>query len=547
MELPKKRQPGWCVTGGNAMKKAFLVFLSAVLACSTVACKAECQHVYDSDLDAVCNECGEVREVAQSVGLSMTEGEGSALGVNEAVASLDYDAEEVLAFEGNAVGSVTPKSGVDCGDAYVVVTREAQMVASDFDLAVNSANLDVTYPGALLLANSKLFDDEPQSLTVDRGSVVLTLDLPGMTQEGTRVVSEASYANVSSAMNDTLDKWYAQYGGKFQMPANMSYVGAPVRDEKSLQLQLDCNVSFLKQVLPIDFDAVASRKKSAYIVRYKQVYYTASIDAFTEPADAFGDAVAVDDLYTAGMSDENPPAYVKRVTYGRDVYVVFESSAREQDLIALVEASMSKSGMTITPEVNRQYGDVIENTKVSVVAFGGYPEHVAPVALNQDTAWIRSIILNNVELSADNPAFPLSYEIAFLKDNSVAQCSGSSEYVVETYEEHAPGTICLEHSGAYTARFTVSWDEITGYDGEGNEMTVRREWDQNDEDKTAGFKAAITLAGNCCNINIKVRGGTGLVWEPWRTTLDAEGLGLVPERVVGVWGTSLNQKVSCSP
>lgn len=467
--------------------------------------------------------------------------------INESIRGLQYDPAQILAFKGNSVGNVTPKSSSNSNGKYIVVTRKKCTINGDFDVAVPSANLNVTYPGAVLLANSKLIDGNPQPLAAKRGAVTLTLDLPGMTSEASRVIPEASYANVLSATNDILNKWFAQYGGKYQIPANMSYVNSLVHDEKSLQLKFGCDVGFLKQKLGIDFEAIASKKKSVYLLEYKQVFYTASVNPFSEPADAFGEGVTVDDLRFNGMGDANPPAYVGNVVYGRQVFVKFESSEKAQELSAMLDAAVSKSGVTITPEISAKFGNVMKNTNVSIVALGGTPVDIKNATLSQDTTAINAAIMNNVELSEANPAFPLTYKVVFLKDNSVATIGGSSEYVEETYEEFATGEIHLKHGGAYVAKFHVSWDEITGYDGNGKEQTARRNWDQNDKNKTAGFKTVITLGGNCRNINIKAQGKTGLIWDPWHTPLDKKGLALVPSRIVEIGGTTLNQKAKCTP
>lgn len=468
--------------------------------------------------------------------------------INEAIYGLNYKPEQILAFNGNTVGNVEPKSGEMDGNNYIVYTRTKQTMKNDsFDVAVPSANLDVTYPGATLLANSKLVDGKPQTLAGKRGAVTLTINLPGMTEDGTRVIPEASYANVLSATNSILNQWYDKCGGKYQIPANMSYNSSLVHDEKSLQLKFGCNVGFLQQKIGIDFNAIASKKKSVFLVEYKQVFYTASVTPFSEPADAFDPSVSVELLRNNGMNDDNPPAYVGSVVYGRQVFVKFESTAKAQDLSAMLNAAVSVRGVDISPAIEGKYKNVIENTRVSIVAMGGTPLDIKNAALSKDADSINNAILNNVELSPQNPAFPLTYKVVFLKDNKTADFCGTTEYVEENYETLSSGEVYLNHDGAYVAEFYVSWDEITGYDEKGNPITKRVNWNKNGDNLTAGFSTVIALSGKCRNINIKAQGKTGLVWEPWRTSIDKKGLALVPKRTVKIWGTTLNQKSSCDP
>ena len=467
--------------------------------------------------------------------------------INSTIRGLNYQPEEVLAFKGNTVGNIEPKSGNLSDGKYIEVTRTKRTMSGDFDVAVPSSNLDVTYPGATLIANSKLADGKPQPLVVKRGPLTLTLDLPGMGSEATRQISEGSYENVRSATDEILSSWYVKCGGVYQIPANMTYKSDLVYDEKSLQLKFGCNIGFARQTLGIDFDAIAKNTKSIYLVEYKQVFYTASVKPFAEPADAFDSSVTVEQLGYSGMNNSNPPAYVGNVVYGRQVFVKFESSAKSYELAAMLKAAITAKGVTISPDVAAKFGGVMKNTRVSIIALGGTPLDIKNAALSEDTKSINNAILNNVELSAQNPAFPLNYKVVFLKDNKPATFCGSSEYVEESYVEHSNGELILKHDGAYVADFNISWDEITGYDSKGNPIFKRVNWSNNDKNFTAGYSTVIALNGNCRNINIRARGKTGLAWEKWRTSLDKKGLSMVKKRTVKIWGTTLKQKSSCDP
>lgn len=467
--------------------------------------------------------------------------------INETVYSLNYKPEQVLAFKGNTVGNVEPKTGTLSNGKYIVVNREKRTISGNFDTAVPNSNLDVTYPGATLLANSKLVDGNPQALVAKRGPVTLTLDLPGMGNEATRQIPEGSYELVRGATNDILNDWYARCGGKYQVPANMTYKSDLVYDEKSMQLKFGCTAAFARQSLGIDFDAIAKKSKAVYLVEYKQVFYTASVKPFAHPSDAFDPSVTAEQLGYSGMNNDNPPAYVGNVVYGRQVFVKFETTSNSCELAAMLKAAITVKGVTITPEISAKFGSVMKNTHVSIIALGGTPLDIKNAALSTDTTAINNAILNNVELSAQNPAFPLNYKVVFLKDNKPAILCGNSEYIEETYSEYSNGEIHLRHDGAYVADFNVSWDKITGYDSKGNPVVKRENWSNNDKNVTAGYSTVIALDGNCRNINIRARGKTGLAWEKWRTSLDKKGLALVPKRTIKIWGTTLNQKSSCDP
>ena len=64
--------------------------------------------------------------------------------------------------------------------------------------------------------------------------------------------------------------------------------------------------------------------------------------------------------------------------------------------------------------------------------------------------------------------------------------------------------IKMVHSGAYVARFYLTWDEP-------NKPNNSR----NAEGKTAGFEQRFVIPDNATNIRLKIEAATGLPWDPW--------------------------------
>lgn len=74
--------------------------------------------------------------------------------------------------------------------------------------------------------------------------------------------------------------------------------------------------------------------------------------------------------------------------------------------------------------------------------------------------------------------------------------------------------IMLNHRGAYIVRYYIDWDEISSSNNS-NEIIRNIEWPENNMNKMVGFLAQILIPANARNINIKIIGATGLVWNPW--------------------------------
>ena len=460
--------------------------------------------------------------------------------INDYIYGLNYNPNEVMKFHGYTTENPIPsKEGMLDDGEYLVTERTKCSTPGNFDVTVPSNCFDITYPGALVFANDDLVDGRPWALGIERGGAILTVNLPHAVITNNYQLSKVSYAAIDDGINWILNKWFASNKDNSIM-ANMMYTASLIHDEKEAQLLFGCNADFIENTLGIKFSTKSGAKKHYYLVRYKQVYYTASVGAYNCPADAFAESVTKSDLIDRGVSDINPPAYIGSVTYGREIYILFESTSDEIELTSAIEALCNIEGIDVNADINGKYVNIYQNTQVHFVALGG---SVAPfTSMNVTKATLKDInriIFDNLEFNENTPGYPLNYKVVFLKDNKIADFHGTTEYVTETTEVYKNGSIHLEHDGHYVAQFIISWDEIT-YDANGTEIIKRIDWGQNYNNKTRGYKTTISLNGNCRNISIKAEVSTGLVWDPWQTIFEKRNIALSPKIKLKVKGTSLN-------
>lgn len=470
--------------------------------------------------------------------------------LDDYVGGLNYDTHEVVGFKGNTVmGEVVPKEGYFDGDTYVVKSNEKCVDSGTFNPVVPQYYNETIYPGALIYANDGVLKGEPKLIDAKRGAVTLRLNLPGMdAAETTKVVSDATYANVSNATNEILNKWYEKNGGFFNFKSEMKCKQGLIYDEKTLQLKFGCNIDFLQRKFKVDLDRFKKGEECLYLVEYAQEFYTATISRFLSPSEAFAESVTHDELIFKGVNSENPPAYVSSVTYGRRFYILFRSSAKPQDLEGLLKDVFSDYRIEgIRTENKDKYSDVIGRTSYFTAGDEMDSDMVELKFLDEPLFFLNSEINTNTRLTNDRSAAPLTYDITFLKEIDSYNFYGSTEYLKQTYENHPSGALNILHSGAYPAKIYVTWDEIIGYDSSGNENVTNHEWDQNGETKGAGFKTSIPLGGNCCNVSIKVKGYSGLKYQPWFNSFEKTGLAVVPNREIVIRGTTLKQTITCDP
>lgn len=465
--------------------------------------------------------------------------------INEGIRALDYRPEEVTAFKGETISSFIPKAGKKNGDKFIVVTKKKHCISGQYDIAVPNARKDITYPGALLVGNQKVVEGVPDPLVLKKRPMCLTIDLPGLTDDNHIIVSQNDYAGVTQGINKLLDNWLTNKSGQYVIPANMQYKKNILYDKKSMALSFGCDVEYMQGKLGIDFGLITEQERSAYLIQFRQIYYTVSAELPQSPADVFADEVTWNDLKYK-VNNENPPCYVQNVQYGREVYLLLQSDLSSSELKAHLDANLKIEDGSVSANVDAKSKDINKNINCTIITIGGKPVMINGNLANDNIIEkVNDLISENVVLSAENPAFPLAYTVAFLKDNKIASIQGNTEYITSESVEYNSGNLELRYSGAYVARFEVSWEEVN-YDKNGNEVVTTQNWSDNGKHVTAGYSTTILFPGNVRNIHVKAQGTTGLVWEPWRTSLD-QRFDLVDKRTISISGTTLNQKSNVNP
>lgn len=471
--------------------------------------------------------------------------DGGDFTIGEIMDALEYNVDDVMKFEGNTAEEPLVKTsvGFDKNNNYSVFTRTHQCVESNFYPVITDNNVNVIYPGALVLANNKVIDGVPQDLDVKRGNSTLYLNFADDSEQATVEVTEANASNTQSALNSALEDWYTSIGGTYISGGHygMSYTKTPVYDAKMLQLALGIDEAFATNTLGIEFDEIRINRYCYYVIEFKEIMYVASAAPFNSPEDAFDASVTSSELLNGGVNNANPPAYVSMVEYGRRIYMVLKSTKSICELTNFVNEAVNEYGLLINEDLTSRYNEIINNTTISIIDTANANNHQSDIPLSSDTKIGK---LEIAEYSTSDPAAPLDYSLVMLKDNADATPSGSTEYISQSYEFFTACNIHLKHDGAYIAEFIVSWDEITGYNDYGNPIIEHVEWDRNKKHCLAGYETTIALGGNCRNINIEARGATGLVWEKWRTSFKKENLPLVPDYYLEISGTSLRQKAN---
>lgn len=455
--------------------------------------------------------------------------------LNNYLFGLNYDKTNILTRRGEAIENYTNTSTKQQGSEFVVVEKVKKNLSSGHaDVAING-NGDI-FLGALFKANQDLLENKPQQISLDRSKGRISVDLPGMVGGDSYVDANPTVSGMQEGVNTLLNRWHEKYAAKNPAPARMQYESTSAYSMNQLKAKFGSDFEKVGVNLKIDFEAVNKGEKQIEVVDFKQVYYTANFDAPKNPSDVFASGVTVDQLKARGIDENTPPVYVSSVSYGRQMYVKFETTSKSTELKAAINAVIK--GVPIKAE--SEWARVLKNTTVTVSIVGGNADGAARVVTGT-VEDLKKLIQEGATFSTQNPAVPISYKTAFLKDNQVATIQSNTDYIETKVTSYKNGYLNLQHKGAYIARYYVYWDEVT-YDKDGVESIRSRQWEHNGKNRTAGFQTELQFKGNVRNIRVKIQEKTGLVWEPWRTVYNRTDLPLVQKRTIINSGTTIRPK-----
>lgn len=460
--------------------------------------------------------------------------------IDDKIMALDYNPQQILAFQGDQIENCPPYEENWDNGKYIVIKKTKQSIdSSTVDIAAVNSMTDRTFPGALVFANEALVNNMPDNLNVNRGPITLRTNLP-MGYDGTVMVQNPTYSSVSEAMNNILTAWHKNYAADHHLNANCQYSETKAYSKNQLRVALGCNFDILQSSFDIDFKAVEECEQQVFILSFKQIFYMMSIDAPIHPSDVFASDVTWDQLVQKGVNNQNPPAYISNVSYGRTIYVKVETSSKSTEIEGVLKALIKNNQI----DASVANDSLLKSCSFTAVILGGDASAHTKIIAAKDFAEIQKIITDNAEFNEKNPGFPISYTASFLKDGNVAKVNSTTDYIETVATEYSSASVRLRHDGGYVAKFYINWKE-SSFDAKGKQILTDKSWSKNGEGLTAGFETVIPLPANACQLHVKATENTGLAWEGWRTILDQDAK-LCPEVTVKIWGTTLNQHGSVS-
>lgn len=317
-----------------------------------------------------------------------------------------------------------PTSAAERDGDYQCTTENLKETRQYDRIVAYAANSDSLWPGALVSADSVLTGLFTQQV-LPRKPETISVSLENLAGSKQATIEDPSLSSYREALAGILD---SEITGS--TPANLYSEIEQVHSEEQLNMALGVQASWGLGVasLKTAFNFGNQQIRSHYLVRYTQAYYTVDLDAPETPSALFHDGVTLGDV-KSHMDETRPPVYVSSVTYGRMVVFTFESEYSAEEMGAALEFAYS-GGADVSGQVSVTYKDIISKSKITAFILGGD----AGTAVQTIDSYEKLIdfIKAGGNYSRESPGAPIAYKLNYLKDNSPARMSETTEYDLET-------------------------------------------------------------------------------------------------------------------
>jgi thiol-activated cytolysin len=318
----------------------------------------------------------------------------------------------------------TPSAPMREGDYQCVDTPVEEV--RRFDQLIGQLSIgDVLWPGAMLRGDS-VYSGRLTPITLPRAPLKFSVSLESL---GAGMHSATMDTPSLSAYRDAIGQILGQ-SISGSTAARISSEVEEVNSEKELALALGADVSApLVGSVKAGFNFSDTSKRSRYVVKFYQLYYTVDADPPNLPHEFFAPSVTAADVQGV-VSETNPPVYVSSIGYGRQVIFTFESDLAKSELSAAL-SFVYKGGADISGSTSLTHQEVLSHTKTTAFILGGDAGEAAQVAIGTYDQ-LKQFIGRGGNYTKDSPGAAIAYKLSYVRDHTPVQISYASDYTEHT-------------------------------------------------------------------------------------------------------------------
>lgn len=324
------------------------------------------------------------------------------------------------------IPSVTPGSRdhVNGIPGYWVVTTTNYKLNNTFnEMILLDPRTDIIYPGCALKGNSIIDGTYATISDCELGDVTWTLNLNPENEADSHASTQTVHNPRYSDYQQTLNQW-----------ANISYKEGSnillesvekVNSNEELATKLGLAVKSPIVDFASSFGFNFSKKKNHILAKVIQKGPSVIVDAPRNTPTIFQ---SVDRTYLENCQ----PVYVSAINYGRILYLCIDTDADEKEVQQALDIAVKKIKGIVDINANDEvkYKKLLENSDIHITMLGGGQTLQNQVAsANLDA--VKTFLAQQVPF---NQLHPVSFQLRFAVDNSLARVQASSTYSVTRRE-----------------------------------------------------------------------------------------------------------------
>lgn len=172
-------------------------------------------------------------------------------------------------------------------------------------------------------------------------------------------------------------------------------------------MELGVNFNFLRSGLKTNFQISGSNEHTTMFMLVKSIYFNVTVDYPSKPSDFFGYETDVENLKRVSVND-NSPAYVSNVSYGRFALVKMKSSTSQKKTKLAIDLLFKGLSASLTNE--QKY--ILQTLDLTIEAAPGSSTSLKTI---DD---VYNFINEGFEFNHRTGYVPVGFEARYLKDNS---------------------------------------------------------------------------------------------------------------------------------
>jgi thiol-activated cytolysin len=394
---------------------------------------------------------------------------------------------------------------------YQCTTENLQETRQYDRIVAYAANSDSLWPGALVGADSVLSGLFTQ-IVLPRQPITISVSLENLGGTKQASIESPSLSAYRDALAGILD---AQITGS--TAANLYSEIEQVHSQEQLNMALGIQASWGLGVASVksSFNFESQQVRSRYLVRYTQTYYTVDLDAPSSPSAMLDPLVTLAEV-KRHMNEQRPPVYVSSITYGRMVLFTFESEYSSEEMGAALDFAYS-GGYDVSGQVSVTYKDIISTSKITAFILGGDAGMAVKTIDSYES--LIDFIKNGGNYSRESPGAPIAYKLSYLKDNSPARMSYTTDYEVKQCTRISQkirvvlGSIAVDSAGGDAGKDLELYGNITAeaegaivlFNKSSSNYVVIREGTQFGQPVAEGILGVVPQAGQAIRLRANLK------------------------------------------